>query len=292
MGENYHDTENLPPRPTRLCTLLRQSNQLRELKCNLLENHSLNSSHRSGRHPMSPDDLWKRAPTSPAPLRHLSLSPSSIDQFQTQITDCLHACTSLIDSIASSTVHRRCWSQLLLTHLIERRCVDLEFVRCSQVMRNEQASCANDGQEGVLEDDAWKLSSILRRGSRLNMDSIVFDHLRRIIVLKSLQEGSCERGSERELLLFRPSLPVLALDHQTSLRELYLKQLTSLKQCLAAQQSWMETTKDENRPMGVISVYSKLLLFLSSLYSIKAETMQTLFCQHLRHNPTYSYLIT
>ena len=184
MGENQDQTANLPPRATRLCTILRQSNQLRELKCSLLENQPLNSSHRSWRHRMSSADLWKRPSTSPTPRRHLALSPSSIDQFQTQITDCLHACTSLIDSIASSTVHRRCWSQLLLTYLIERRCVNLEYVRCSQACDTDDHSC-------VLEEDAWKLSSILRKGSRLNMDAIVFDHLRRIIVLKSLQEGSC-----------------------------------------------------------------------------------------------------
>ncbi len=49
---------------------------------------------------------------------------------------------------------------------------------------------------------------------------------------------------------------------------------------------------NNNIRISVASIYSKVLLFLSSLYSIKAETMQTLFCQHLLHNPLYSYLIT
>ncbi len=49
---------------------------------------------------------------------------------------------------------------------------------------------------------------------------------------------------------------------------------------------------NNNIRISVASIYSKVLLFLSSLYSIKAETMQILFCQHLLHNPTYSYLVT
>jgi hypothetical protein len=78
----------------------------------------------------------------------------------------------------------------------------------------------------------------------------------------------------------------LAFNDNTNLQQLYVKQLTSLKQSL------IDLPNTNNLSMSVASIYSKVLLFLSSLYSIKAETMQTLFCQHLLHNPMYSYLIT
>ncbi len=82
----------------------------------------------------------------------------------------------------------------------------------------------------------------------------------------------------------------LAFNDNTNLQQLYVKQLTSLKQSLIHQQS--SIINNNNITISVASIYSKVLLFLSSLYSIKAETMQTLFCQHLLHNPMYSYLIT
>ncbi len=77
-----------------------------------------------------------------------------------------------------------------------------------------------------------------------------------------------------------------------NLQEAYVKQLKSLKQSLIHQQSSVININNSNPIGSVASIYSKLLLFLSSLYSIKAETMQILFCQHLQHNPTYSYLVT
>jgi len=86
----------------------------------------------------------------------------------------------------------------------------------------------------------------------------------------------------------------LAFNDNTNLQQLYVKQLTSLKQSLIHQQSSIMNMNNNNNNLtiSVASIYSKVLLFLSSLYSIKAETMQTLFCQHLLHNPMYSYLIT
>ncbi len=84
---------------------------------------------------------------------------------------------------------------------------------------------------------------------------------------------------------------VLVFNDNTNLQQVYVKQLKSLKQSLIHQQSSVMNINNTKPIISVASIYSKLLLFLSSLYSIKAETMQILFCQHLLHNPTYSYLV-
>ena len=104
-----------------------------------------------------------------------------------------------------------------------------------------------------------------------------------IIFVELLSSKVCKKVSVISFSMLRICLMFVALNENTNLQQLYVKQLTSLKQSL---------TNMNHLSMGVASIYSKVLLFLSSLYSIKAETMQTLFCQHLLHNPMYSYLIT
>jgi hypothetical protein len=93
-----------------------------------------------------------------------------------------------------------------------------------------------------------------------------------------------------DLIIFSCFSESLVFNDNTNLQQVYVKQLKSLKQSLIHQQS--SVTNINNITISVASIYSKLLLFLSSLYSIKAETMQTLFCQHLLHNSMYSYLVT
>ncbi|UJR22940.1 hypothetical protein I4U23_025967 [Adineta vaga] len=257
--ENHSFSIHHSPRQNRLCTLLRQSNPLVQLKLNLIEKN-----HLSLRHARSDSDMSKQR-NDLFRTRRLYLPSSSTDELQTQITNWLQASTYLIDSISTSTYHRQCWSQLLLTYFIERRFVNLQFILCTHSLlltTVNQDSCSIHSYACVPEEDAYKLCSILQKGSKFNIDSNIFDHIRRIIVIKSMQE---------------------AINDNAHLQELYVKQLTSLKQSLNRQQSSMTNTP---------SIYSKLLLFLSSLYSIKAETMQTLFCQHLLHNPMYSYLVT
>ena len=120
-------------------------------------------------------------------------------ELQTHITHWLQASVALIDSLSSSsssTYHRRCWSQLLLTYFIERRLVNLEFLRCTEALSLasvEHEPCVTHRHACVPEEDASKLCSILQKGSRLNINSIVLDHIRRIIVIKSMQEGVCLR---------------------------------------------------------------------------------------------------
>lgn len=84
---------------------------------------------------------------------------------------------------------------------------------------------------------------------------------------------------------------ILVGQNNPNIHQIYLKQLKSLKQSIIHQQSSVMNINNTNPIRSVASIYSKLLLFLSSLYSIKAETMQILFCQHLLHNPAYSYLM-
>ncbi|CAF1106514.1 unnamed protein product [Adineta steineri] len=297
--ENHYDSKNQLPTENRLCSLLRQSNRLVELKLNTFPNRLINNQHQSLRHALSDSDMSKRShhyqnnqevQDQQQSILYSSLStnnfylstnrshrlylPSSyIHDLQTQITNWLQASIYLIDSISTSPCHRRCWSQLLLTYFIERRYINLEFIRCTHSLSLttvDQDTCSIHKHGCVLEEDAYKLCSILQKGSRLNIDSIIFDHIRRIIVIKSMQEVN---------------------NDNTTLQQIYVKQLKSLKQSLTHQQSSVTNINNNNQIISVASIYSKLLLFLSSLYSIKAETMQILFCQHLLHNPTYSYLV-
>ncbi|CAF1502773.1 unnamed protein product [Adineta ricciae] len=287
--ENHYSSKNPLPTEDRLGSLLRQSNRLVELKLNTSHNRLINNPHQSLRHALSDSDMSKRSQTRPSIL-HSSLSsnnfylstnrshrlylPSTcIYDLQNQITNWLQASTYLIDSISTSIYHRRCWSQLLLTYFIECGYINLEFNRCTHSASTtslDQDSCSVHMHGCVPEEDAFKLCSILQKGSRFNINSIVFDHIRRIIVIKSMQE---------------------VFSDNTNLQQIYVKQLKSLKQSLTHQQSSV-TNINNNSIINIASIYSKLLLFLSSLYSIKAETMQALFCQHLLHNPSYSYLIT
>ena len=293
--ENHPTSQNHAPKQNRLCTILRQSSRLVELKLNLLGNRLAGASS-SLRHAISDSDMSKDVPASivSTRLRRLYLPTSAMAELQTHITHWLQASVALIDSLSSSsTYHRRCWSQLLLTYFIERRLVNLEFLRCTEALsltNVDHEPCVTHRHACVPEEDASKLCSILQKGSRLNINSIVLDHIRRIIVIKSMQEGVCvfETCIGRE-----GRFSLVAIHDSASLQELYVKQLTSLKQTLIQQQqSSMRHASHSSATSSIASVYSKLLLFLSSLYSIKAETMQTLFCQHLRHNPIYSYLIT
>jgi hypothetical protein len=194
--ENHYAFNNQLPRQNHLCTILRQSNHLVELKLNVLHNHS------SLRHAISDSDMSKENNQqgnniflSSTRLRRLYLSSSSINELQTQITNWLQASTYLIDSVSTSTYHRRCWSQLLLTYFIERGFINLEFIRCTHslsITTVDQDSCSIHKHGCVPEEDAYKLCSILQKGSRFNINSIVFDHIRRIIVIKSIQEGKHE----------------------------------------------------------------------------------------------------
>ncbi|CAF2310689.1 unnamed protein product [Rotaria sp. Silwood2] len=298
--ENHFYSKKQIPTQNRLCSLLRQSNRLVELKLNIFHKCLLNNQNQSLRHALSDSDMSKRSyhyqnnqqeqdqqQSTLVPSlssNHFSFSsnrshrlylPSSyLYELQTQITNWLQASTYLIDSISTLTYHRRCWSQLLLTYFIERGYINLEFIRCTHslsLLTVEQDTCSVHKHGCVPEEDAYKLCSILQKGSRFNINSIIFDHIRRIIIIKSLQE-----------------VP----NDNSNLQQVYVKQLKSLKQSLIHQQSSVMNINNNNRIISVASIYSKLLLFLSSLYSIKAETMQILFCQHLLHNPTYSYLVT
>lgn len=218
--------------PTRLCSLLRQSNRLVELKLNLLQNRSINTpitniqqqqQQLSLRHALSESDMSKRShhyqtneqvhehqqsillPSFSSNQFYLStnqshrlyLPSSSLYDLQTHINQWLQQSTCLIDSISTLTYHRQCWSQLLLTYLIEQGYIHLEFLRCthssSSTTIDHSSSCTIEHRHGcVPEEDAYKLCSILQKGSRFNINSIVFDHIRRIIVIKSIQEGKRE----------------------------------------------------------------------------------------------------
>ncbi|UJR25980.1 hypothetical protein I4U23_007328 [Adineta vaga] len=298
--ENHYYSKNQLPTENRLGSLLRQSNRLVELKLNISHNRLINNPHQSLRHALSDSDMSKRSHhyrnhqhehdqqhsilytslssnnfyLSTNRSHRLYLPSSCIYDLQTQITNWLQASTYLIDSLSTSVYHRRCWSQLLLTYFIERGYINLEFNRCTHsvsMTSMDQDSCSIHKHGCVPEEDAYKLCSILQKGSRFNINSIIFDHIRRIIVIKSMQE---------------------VFNENTNLQQTYLKQLKSLKQSLTHQQSSVTNINNNNPIISVASIYSKLLLFLSSLYSIKAETMQILFCQHLLHNPSYSYLVT
>lgn len=184
--ENHHSFPfHSQVRPNRLSTLLRQSNHLVELKFN----------HPSLRLAISNSHLSKESTAQliySTRLRRLYLPSSSIVELQTEITNWLHASTCLIDSISTSTCHRRCWSQLLLTYFIERRFVNLQFLLCTDSLTlysTNDHSCSAHQYACIPEEDATKLCSILQKGSRFNIDSNIFDHLRRIIVIKSMQES-------------------------------------------------------------------------------------------------------
>jgi hypothetical protein len=192
--ENDYSPKNQFSKQNHLCTILRQSNHLVELKLNIFHNHS------SLRHSISDNDISKQNDQqrnsiyfSSTRLRRLYLPSSSIYELQTQITNWLQASTCLIDSISTSTYHRQCWSQLLLTYFIERRFVNLQFILCTHSLSLptvDQNSCSIHQYACIPEEDAYKLCSILQKGSKFNIDSNIFDHIRRIIVIKSMQEGN------------------------------------------------------------------------------------------------------
>jgi len=192
--ENHYSPNNQLLRQNHLCTILRQSNHLVELKLNIFHNHSSLL-----RHAIFDSDISKQNDHqensiifSSTRLRRLYLPSSSIYQLQTQITNWLQASTCLIDSISTSTYHRRCWSQLLLTYFIEQGFVNLQFILCTHSLlltTVDQNSCSIHQHACIPEEDAYKLSSILQKGSRFNIDSNIFDHIRRIIVIKSMQDG-------------------------------------------------------------------------------------------------------
>lgn len=198
--ENHHTlpSHSSSSRQNRLSTILRQSNHLVELKSNLLHRHQP-----SVRLVISNSHLSKESTAQliySTRLRRLYLPSSSVISLQTQITNWLQASTCLIDSISTSTYHRRCWSQLLLTYFIERRFVDLQFLLCTDSFTfnsnesnsSSSSSCLTHQYACIPEEDASKLCSILQKGSRFNIDSNIFDHLRRIIVIKSMQESKCD----------------------------------------------------------------------------------------------------
>jgi hypothetical protein len=188
--ENHYPVNNQFLKQNRLCTILRQSNHLVELKLNLFHNHSPLKQLRSNNNNLSkPNDQHDNSRNH---IRRLYLPSSSIYQLQTQITNWLQASTCLIDSISTSTYHRQCWSQLLLTYFIEQRFVNLQFILCTHSLSLptvDQNSCSIHQYACIPEEDAYKLCSILQKGSRFNIDSNIFDHIRRIIVIKSMQEG-------------------------------------------------------------------------------------------------------
>lgn len=280
--ENQYNSKSSLPTSTRLSSLLRQSHCLVELKLNTFTNNLLLNS--TLRHALSDSDMSKHShhyqihrqqqdnqpihSLQPTRTHRLYLPSTYVYDLQTHITNWLQSSACLIDSLSTLTYHRRCWSQLLLTYFIEEGYINFEFLRCmhssSSLTTVDQDLSSIHKHACVPEEDAFKLCSILQKGSRLNINSNIFDHIRRIIVIKSIQEVNSENNN---------------------LQEIYVKQLQSLKQSLT-------NLKSNNSLINIASIYSKLLLFLSSLYSIKAETMQILFCQHLLQNPTYSYLLT
>lgn len=227
--ENQYYSKNQLPTQNRLGSLLRQSNRLVEIKLNVFHKRLTNNQNQSLRHVLSDSDVSKRSNhcqnnqqqhdeqrpryLSPISSNHyfsstnrshrLYLPSSYLYELQTQITNWLQASTYLIDSISTSTYHRRCWSQLLLTYFIERGHINLDFIRCTHslsLLRIEQDSCSIHKHGCVPEEDAYKLCSILQKGSRFNINSIVFDHIRRIIVIKSMQEG--KRKQQNNIFLF------------------------------------------------------------------------------------------
>jgi hypothetical protein len=201
--ENHYSPKNQFSKQNHLCTILRQSNNLIELKLNIFHNHS------SLRHVISDNDMSKENDQqrnsiyfSSTRLRRLYLPSSCLYELQTQITNWLQASTCLIDSISTSTYHRQCWSQLLLTYFIEQRFVNLQFILCTHSLSLptvDQNSCSIHQYACIPEEDAYKLCSILQKGSRFNIDSNIFDHIRRIIVIKSMQEGKKNKKRNKRI---------------------------------------------------------------------------------------------
>jgi len=216
--ENDYYSKNPLPIQNHLCSLLRQSNRLVELKLNIFHNRLINNQHQSLRHALSDSDMSKRSyhyqnnqqeqdhqqsillPSlstnyfyfSTNRSHYLYLPSSYLYNLQTQITNWLQSSIYLIDSISTSTYHRQCWSQLLLTYFIEQGYINLEFISCthsSSLTTVDQDLYSIHKHGCVPEEDAYKLCSILQKGSRFNINSIIFDHIRRIIVIKSIQEG-------------------------------------------------------------------------------------------------------
>ena len=218
--ENHYYSKSQLPTQNRLSSLLRQSNRLVELKLNICDHRLICNQQQSLRHALSDSDMSKRSyhyqthqqqqdqqqsillasfssnnfHLSSTRSQRLYLPSSFLYDIQTQITTWLQASTCLIDSIVtSSTYHRRCWPQLLLTYFIEQGMINLEFIRCTHslsltTMNDETCSIHKHGC--ILEDEAYKLCSILQKGSKFRLDASVFDHIRRIIVIKSMQEGN------------------------------------------------------------------------------------------------------
>jgi hypothetical protein len=209
--ENHYYSNNELPTENRLCSLLRQSNRLVELKLNLFHNQ-----HQSLRHALSDSDMSKHSyhyqtnqqeynnqqsfllPSFSSNHFYLStnqshrlyLSSTSLYDIQTHIINWLQASTYLIDSISTLNYHRQCWSQLLLTYFIEKGYINFEFLRCTHSLSLTTVNQDSLHKHGcVPEEDAYKLCSILQKGARFNINSIIFDHIRRIIVIKSIQEG-------------------------------------------------------------------------------------------------------
>lgn len=216
--ENNYCRKTQIPKSNNLCSLLRQSNRLVELKLNIYHNRLINNHHQSLRHALSDSDMSKRSyhyqnnqqeqddrqtlfiPSFSSNHFYLSTNrshrlylPSSyLYDLQTQITNWLQLSTYLIDSLSTLNYHRRCWSQLLLTYFIENGYMNLEFIHCTHSLSLttvDQDSCSIHKHGCVPEEDAYKLCSILQKGSRLNINSNIFDHIRRIIIIKSIQEG-------------------------------------------------------------------------------------------------------
>ncbi|CAF0811654.1 unnamed protein product [Didymodactylos carnosus] len=141
-----------------------------------------------------------------------------------------------------------CWVRLLLTYLIEFK-IELDFLNCSTLVSD---GFSNE-HRCVPETDGLYLKSILQKGYRLNVNSQIMENIRRIIVIKTIQEAChCET---------------------VELHDVYVKELKTLKH---------QSTEP--------TLYSKILLFLSSLYSVKVETIHTLLCQHLRSDQQFCYL--
>ena len=210
--ENQYNSKSSLPTSTRLCSLLRQSHCLVELKLNTFANTNTNNliANSTLRHALSDSDMSKHShhyqihrqqqdhqhilSLQPTRTHRLYLPSTFVYDLQTHITNWLQSSTCLTDSLSTLTYHLRCWSQLLLTYFIEEGYINLEFIRCmhsSTSLTTVDQDLSSIHKHGcVPEEDAFKLCSILQKGSRLNINSNIFDHIRRIIVIKSIQEGN------------------------------------------------------------------------------------------------------
>lgn len=173
------------------------------------------------------------------------LSLNFLDQHH---DDLLHWLESSLSLINSFDAHRSSWPQIFLTYLIEDpSMMKFDFRLCHDCSMNSTHHC-------ISEDELHQLQMIIRKRKRFSsLNSLLIDHLRQIILFKSLEQNQ---------------------------NEYLTKELRNVKQTLIEQYPTWPRSR-------ICSLHSKFLLFLSSLYSMKIDTMRMFFVQH----PSYYSLL-